>query len=174
MRPPMLGTSSFAAIFPRTGPAGLRRATRRGGGSSSVVADAGFSDLAAGSGRAGGGGVSEPRRGGGIESGAETAAGAECDSSSVLFSILPSVGSTCGFAGVRPAIAISFAIWSCDICAMSPTLEPHARQARALRAPKVLKIRPYRKSFAAAKAKAKSAVQEMSMHLIGLGTRRHH
>jgi hypothetical protein len=57
---------------------------------------------------------------------------------------------------------------------MSPTLEPYARQARALRAPKVLKIRPYRKSFAAAKAKAKSAVQEMLMHLIGLGTRLHH
>jgi hypothetical protein len=110
MRPPMLGTSSFAAIFPRTGPAGLRRATRRGGGSSSVVADAGFSDRLAGSGRAGGG-VSEPRSGGGIESGAEAAAGAgpDRDSSSVL-SILPSVGSTCGFAGVRPAIAMSFAI----------------------------------------------------------------
>jgi hypothetical protein len=57
---------------------------------------------------------------------------------------------------------------------MSPTPEPHARQARALRAPKVLKVRPYRKSFAAAKAKAKSAVQEMLMHLIGLSTGWHH
>ncbi len=34
MRPPIDGASSLAAILPRTGPAGRRRATRRAGGSS--------------------------------------------------------------------------------------------------------------------------------------------
>lgn len=55
MSPPMLGTSSLAAILPRTGPAGRRRAMRRGGGSTvagSALASLGTGEAGDGTGAA--------------------------------------------------------------------------------------------------------------------------